>query len=151
LREYVRAQPSRQSDETLTQYLRRVGVDDSPPTGGPATPTEEQSNAHTQPMAATREQDRARLAQQRAAKEAQIAAADEARKREAQNSILIGKGVYAAGIIPNKAADTIERIQNWIATRPTPGGNGALLLILLIFVAFIVPVAAGGYTRAQLF
>jgi hypothetical protein len=148
--EYVRAQPSRQSDETLTQYLRRVGVDDSAPTGGPGASAEANAEERT-PADAARARANQRQANQAAMKDAQLAAAEEARKQKAKNSMLIGKGLYAAGIVPNKAADTVERIQEWIATRPTPGGRGGMLLLLLLFGAFIIPVAAGGYTRAQLF
>lgn len=151
--EYVRAQPSRQSDETLTAYLRRVGVDDSAPTGGPASSAERGAEATAEertPQDTARMSTNQRRALDAQAREAQIAAAAEARKKKAQDSLLIGKGLYAAGIVPNKAADIVERAQNWLATRPTPGGRGGMLLLLLLFGAFIIPVSQGGYTRAQL-
>jgi hypothetical protein len=151
---YVRAQPSRQSNESLSDYLRRVGVDDSAPTGAPASPagvgptgTQPLPNATAQAAQAQRQY---QAQQAQAAKAAKLAADAEARKQGARDASLIGKGMYAAGIVPNKLADTVENIQNWIATRPTPGGRGGMLLLLLLFGAFIIPVSQGGYTRAQL-
>lgn len=146
--EYVRAQPSRQDDETLTQYLRRVGVDDSAATGAPArgpNNTQPTANAPAQAREAQREQQN--LDAQ--AKAAKLAAEQEARRKKAQGSLNLPE-LKAAGIYWNKAADTVENIQNWLATRPTPGGRGGMLLLLLIFGAFIIPVSQGGYTRAQL-
>jgi len=152
LREYVRAQPSRQKDETLTAYLRRVGVDEGDPKD--LQKEREAAEATAQERTPERTPERVRANQQSQldaqTKEAQLAAADQARKQQAAKATLIGKGLYAAGIVPNKAADTVERFQNWLATRPTPGGRGGMLLLLLVFGAFIIPVAAGGYTRAQL-
>ncbi len=144
------AQPARDEahGESVEAYAKRIGVDPGPP--GKQEPTEEAAPQRTMaPHAGREERDRQR-AQAREAAAAKLAAEQEARKQQAKNADLIHKGFYASGIVPNKAADTVERARNWLANLPTPGGNGALLLVLLGFVAFIVPVS-GAYTRAQLF
>jgi hypothetical protein len=143
---YVRAQPSRAKDESLEDYLKRVKVDPGAPgkqeTEPPAPPQQvTQNNRHVAEF---------NRQQAKAAAEAKLAAEQEARRQEAKNADLIHKGFYASGILPNAAADRVERVRAWVANLPTPGGNGAMLLILLGFVAFIVPVS-GAYTRAQLF
>ena len=157
LAEYVRAQPSRQKDETLDAYLRRVGVDEGEPTNKktepPATPAQVDAN-HNRVNRFNSQQERANQRNQRdqarQVGEAKRAAEEEARARQARNASLIGKGLQAAGIAPNKAADTVERWRDRIANLPTPTGTGGMLVLLLIFIAFIIPVAAN-YTRAQLF
>jgi hypothetical protein len=151
---YVRAQPSRAKDESLEDYLKRVKVDPGAPDKSSDTTPMPQQPTQGMPQGTPQEQARLRAnaqrAQDKALADAKLDAADQQRKQAAKNSILIGKGLYAAGILPNAAADRVERARNWLANLPTPGGNGALLLVLLGFVAFIVPVS-GAYTRAQLF
>jgi hypothetical protein len=146
---YVRSQPSKQPNESVEDYLKRVGVDPGDPAELKRTQEQEQTpprlNAEAQ-----RARAQASRAQAREAAAAKLAAEQEARKQQAKNADLIHKGFYASGILPNAAADRVERARNWLANLPTPGGNGALLLVLLGLVAFIVPVS-GAYTRAQLF
>ncbi len=155
LQSRVRAQPSKQDDESLTGYLRRVGaIEDDTKTAPPKLQARAGASAEpdveSRPAQAARAQKNAAREQERQAEEAAIAAEAEARRKKAQTAGLIGKGLAVAGIAPNKAADFVERLQTRIANLPTPGGRGAMLLLLLLFIIFIVPVAAN-YTRAQLF
>lgn len=127
LKAYANAAP-RQDDESVEEYARRIGADP-----GPSTP-----DAPTEP-------------EQPAAPKAEETPPSDEPKAPKPAPKPGGKAPKSlAGKAANAAADKVTGVQNWIAGAPTPGGIGVLLLIILLFVAIIVPVS-GGYTRLQLF
>jgi hypothetical protein len=143
LRAFAAGQPARQKDETVEEYAKRIGADP----GSPADVKAEQA-AKPQPSPAPA---RAQKLDRQSAEAKRAADAETRAQQEKQEKTanLIGKGLHVAGIGPNRAADTVERWRDRLANLPTPGGSGAMLLLLLAFIAFIIPVSAS-YTRAQL-
>lgn len=63
----------------------------------------------------------------------------------AQTKQLAASAQLAAGALSDKG----QEIQAQVASLPTPGGIGAMLLILFFFIWVVVPVNSG-YTRVQL-
>lgn len=126
LKAYANASP-RRDDESVEEYARRIGADPGPST--PDAPTEPDQPAAPKGEETPRDEPKAPKAAPKPG----------------------GKAPKSpAGKAANAAADKVTGVQNWIAKAPTPGGIGVLLLIILLFVAIIVPVS-GGYTRLQLF
>lgn len=48
------------------------------------------------------------------------------------------------------AGTTVNRLADWLATRPTPGGIGVMIAVIIFFLWAIVPVNAAGETRLYL-
>lgn len=63
---------------------------------------------------------------------------EEARRRD-----ILSNSLDAPAVLTRRGA-------NWIASAPTPGGVGVLILALLMFLWIIVPVNESGDTRAKL-
>jgi hypothetical protein len=86
----------------------------------------------------TDEEKAARLAQEQAEDEAEQARLEAEANKSALQQALDTPGGIA------------RRTSNWIASAPTPGGIGVLVLALLFFLWAIIPVNAAGDTRLKL-
>lgn len=149
LRAYAAGQPSRQEGESVEEYARRIGAD-SDETAPATTPTRRAGPLSAEEKAKRKADAQAKREQLKAdaerAKQAEAKAKAEQQRREGieQAAGKLGKA------IPNTAADRVEGIRDWIASRPTPAGAGALFLILILLLFIVVPVTAQGHTRLQL-
>lgn len=143
-RDYLRAfargetgPASRREDESVEDYAKRIGADPGPPNAKPnAKPSA--SEPPTQP----KETPNGNAGDTPAEKPK---AAPAGKKPGKKPDSLLGKAADTIGAPGLGKQSAVE----WLASRPTPGGIGTLLVIILLFVAVIVPVAAG-YTRLQL-
>lgn len=126
LRAYARGQhmsePPRRDDETVEQYAQRVGADPNAPTEPAPAPTAAPEDADTP----------------------EDAPAPASSGNQRRGSFLD----RLSGTVASKPRPPTS-LQDRVANLPTPGGAGAMLLILLAMIFFIIPVSAG-YTRAQL-
>lgn len=86
----------------------------------------------------TEEEKAARLAQDQA-----DADAEAEKERQEANKTALQQTLDTPGGIA-------RRTSNWLASAPTPGGIGVLILALLFFLWAIVPVNAAGDTRLKL-
>jgi hypothetical protein len=90
--------------------------------------------------------DKAETPEEKAAREEQErveAEAEAERERAEANKTALQQALDTPGGIA-------RRTSNWIASAPTPGGIGVLVLALLFFLWAIVPVNAAGDTRLKL-
>lgn len=94
------------------------------------------------PAVSQRQQQKYAAADAKAAQKAADQQAAQAQKvAQAQASVAIE--------VADNVSEVAGNIQEWIASRPTPGGIMVILLVIFIFLWLIVPVN-GQYTRAQL-
>ena len=135
--------------------------------GGGITPQQAAAQQKAQAAAAKQNaanlkaQQRAQAAQAKQQAQTQAAAQKQAAQAQAKaaaqsQAFALGAGNLAVGIgqAGSNAGDAISsvatNVQEWMASWPTPGGIGLLLLIIFVMLWVLIPVDQQGYTRLQL-
>jgi hypothetical protein len=141
LRAYASGQAPRADDESVEDYAKRIGADPGPAPAPAPSPAPAPAPGKGKPATPP---------------------APPAEPKPGDPKPGDKPGDKPGGLLGNNPAAKVgkaardglaDKVEGWrdkLANLPTPGGSGAIFLILILFVFLIVPVAAG-YTRMQLF